>query len=169
MATGRSNQLTKQIGEYLVAAELGRLGLVAATFSGSVPEYDIVATDSAFSSVLIQVKAITGTSWQFDIRRFVNVHLDDKTQLVGDPVLVTNDIVCVMVALNGYGSDRFYVLPLKTLQQLLIDGHCAYLAKHGGVRPKKYDSFSLCSQRATAGLVQGWLAYRTSRQTRPAG
>jgi len=32
MASGRGNHLTKQIGEYLVAAELGRRGFIAARF-----------------------------------------------------------------------------------------------------------------------------------------
>ena len=40
MATGRSNMLIKQIGEYLVACELARRGLVVATFSGNVPDFD---------------------------------------------------------------------------------------------------------------------------------
>jgi hypothetical protein len=43
MATGRSNYLTKQTGEYLVAAELSRRGFIATTFTGNVPHYDIVA------------------------------------------------------------------------------------------------------------------------------
>jgi len=141
MASGRSNQLTKQIGEYLVAAELARLGLIASTFSGNVPEYDIIATDSSFVSVPVQVKATTGTSWQFDIRRFVNVHFDGKKQVVGDSLPVSKDIICVLVALTRYGADRFYVLSLKKLQKMLREGHCGYLAKHGGVRPKKPDSF----------------------------
>ena len=41
MATGRQVQLTKQVGEYLVAAELSRRGLLTATFAGNVPAYDI--------------------------------------------------------------------------------------------------------------------------------
>jgi len=45
MATGRSNQLIKQMGEYLVACELARRGLVVATFSGNVPDFDLIATD----------------------------------------------------------------------------------------------------------------------------
>ena len=44
MATGRQVQLTKQVGEYLIAAELSRRGLLTATFAGNVPDYDIVAT-----------------------------------------------------------------------------------------------------------------------------
>ena len=45
MATGRGNQLTKQAGEYIVAAELSRRGFVATTFTGNVPADDIVAVD----------------------------------------------------------------------------------------------------------------------------
>jgi hypothetical protein len=39
MATGRSTQLTGQIGEHLVAAGLGRMGFVAAPFAGNVPHF----------------------------------------------------------------------------------------------------------------------------------
>ncbi|MGO9001366.1 MAG: hypothetical protein ACLPYZ_05490 [Limisphaerales bacterium] len=141
MATGRSNQITKQIGEYLVASELGRIGLVAAAFSGNVPDYDIIATDSAFQSVPVQVKTTNGTSWQFDIRRFVNVRLDGKKQVMGRPVALSDNIVCVMLALAQYGKDRFFVLSLKTLQKALIQIHRNVLKKFGGVRPKKFDSF----------------------------
>jgi len=142
MATGRSNQITKQIGEYLVASELGRIGLVAATFSGNVPDYDIVATDSTFRSVPVQVKTTNSTTWQFgDMRRFVDVQLDGKRQVIGSPVVLSDSIVCVMLALAGYGKDRFYVLSLTKLQELLIGNHRQALEKHGGVRPKKFDSF----------------------------
>lgn len=171
MASGRANQLTKQIGEYLVAAALGRLGLVAATFSGNVPDYDIVATDSEFSSVLVQVKAVTGTSWQFDIRRFVDIQLAGRRQVIGRPVPVSSEIVCVMVALASHGSDRFYILPLKKLQGLLIEGHRRYLAKHGGVRPKKYDSFHCAiSEKDLAPFKDGWLVeFRDNRGLRVNG
>ena len=73
MATGRQVQLTKQVGEYLVAAELSRRGLLTATFAGNVPDYDIVATGGRGQTALVQVKAIAGPSWQFDIRTFVDV------------------------------------------------------------------------------------------------
>jgi hypothetical protein len=168
MATGRSNQLTKQVGEYLVAAELARLGLIAATFAGSVPDYDIIATDSAFKSVPVQVKAVTGSSWQFDIRRFVEVALQGQKQVVGQPVPLSREIVCVMVALSKNGSDRFYVLPLKKLQGLLISGHRKYLDKNGGIRPKKYDSFhTAISEQKLAPFKDGWLSeFRDKRGLR---
>ena len=56
MATGRQIQLTKQVGEYLVAAELSRRGLLTTTFAGNVPAYDIVATGGRGQTALVQVK-----------------------------------------------------------------------------------------------------------------
>ena len=53
LATGRNRQRTKQVGEYLVASELCRRDLIATTFTGNVPNYDIVADDGKI--VLIQV------------------------------------------------------------------------------------------------------------------
>ena len=55
MATGRSLQLTKQVGEYLVAAELCRRKLIATTFTGNVPDYDIVAISGGGESILFQI------------------------------------------------------------------------------------------------------------------
>src|SRR5262249_39805385 len=65
MATGRQNYLTKQTGEYLVAAELSRRGLIATTFTGNVPHYDIIASNEHGKHVSVQVKASRGSSWQF--------------------------------------------------------------------------------------------------------
>lgn len=141
MATGRGNQLTKQIGEYLVAAELGRRDYVAATFSGNVPDYDIVATDQNFRTVPIQVKAIRGKSWQLDFTRFATVRLEGKKQVVERPLRLPRPIACVMVALGGYGQDRFYVLEWRQLRDILIRAYRANLIKWGGIRPKRYDSF----------------------------
>lgn len=45
MATGRSNQLTRQIGEHLVAAELGRQGFIATPFAGNVPNFDLLVAN----------------------------------------------------------------------------------------------------------------------------
>jgi len=44
MATGLENKLTGAIGEFLVAAELCRRGLLATPFAGNVPHYDIIAS-----------------------------------------------------------------------------------------------------------------------------
>ena len=49
-------------------------------------------------------------------------------------------LVCVFVRLKNYGEDRFYVCPWLKLRDILIRGHKQYLARHNGIRPKKWDS-----------------------------
>jgi hypothetical protein len=142
MATGRSNQLTKQTGEYLVAAEICRRGFIATTFTGSVPHYDIIASNETGKHQAVQVKAILRTAWQFDIRDFVDVRLDGKRQIMGQAKPpVYPDLICVFVRLREYGADEFYVLTWEDLQRICIAHHRDYLARHNGVRPKRFDSF----------------------------
>lgn len=144
MATGRENQLTKQVGEYLVAAELCRRGFIATTFTGNVPHFDIIASNASGGFRAIQVKAIKGATWQFDIRDFATIQLDGNKQVIGQPTKPPHpDLVCVLVRLLGLGADDFYILTWSTLQEIAIAGHRRYLERHGGVRPKKHDSFHM--------------------------
>jgi hypothetical protein len=142
MATGRSNQLTKQIGEYLVACELARQGLLVATFSGNVPDFDLIATDYEGRSCPIQVKTIRGRAWQFSIDKFVEITFDGNKQLIGDKKpLPIPQLVCVFVlAAEKYGEDQFYVMEWAKVQDILIANHKRWLDAHGGVRPKRPDS-----------------------------
>lgn len=143
MATGRTNQLTGAVGEFLVAAELCRLNLLATPFAGNVPHYDIIASGQSGGHLAVQVKAINGFNWQFDIRKFAEVQLsNDGKQHVGErhPEPFP-DLMCVLVLLKGTGQDRFFVLAWKELQDVLVRGYEAYLSKFGGTRPKKVDSF----------------------------
>jgi hypothetical protein len=142
MATGRSNQLIKQIGEYLVACELARRGLLVATFSGNVPHFDLIATDLKGSSCPIQVKTIKGGAWQFSIDKFADISFDGSKQLIGDKKpLVIRQLVCVFVlAAEKYGEDQFFVLEWSKVQDILIANYTRWLDSHGGVRPRKPDS-----------------------------
>ena len=142
MATGRSTKLVGQAGEYLVAAELSRRGLIATTFTGNVPHYDIIASDENGRHVSVQVKTTRSGSWQFgDMSMFCDITFDGKRQIVGrakkSPV---RGLVCVFVRLNTYGEDRFYISPWLKLRDILIRGHKKYLASHNGIRPQKWDS-----------------------------
>ena len=128
----------------MVAAELSRRGLLTATFAGNVPDDDIVATGSRGQTALVQVKAIAGPSWQFDIRTFTDVRYKAGAQTMGQPTTPpAGALICVFVRLNkdGYGADRFYVLRWPELQRVLINGYRSYLERHGGRRPKRADSF----------------------------
>jgi len=143
MATGRNNQLIKQIGEYLVACELARRGLLVATFSGNVPDFDLIATNAKGSSCPIQVKTIKGGGWQFSIDKFAEVSLDGNRQIIGDRrPLPIPQLVCVFVLAPGeYGADQFFILEWSKVQDILIANHRRWLDSHGGVRPKKPDSW----------------------------
>jgi len=142
MATGRSNKLVGQTGEYLVAAELSRRGLIATTFTGNVPHYDIIASDVTGRHVSVQVKASRGGSWQFgDIRQYCDIRFNGHRQVVGKakPCPVRR-LVVVFVNIADDGDDRFYICTWQRLRGLLIRDRVAYLQKHSGVRPKRWDS-----------------------------
>ena len=135
--TGRELQLTKQIGEYLVAAELCRRGLIAATFTGSVPDYDIIASDKTGIARHVQVKANKSGDWQLSIDRFVKVTMDGDRQVLGDhrPPPIPG-LVFVFLKLIGTSQDRFFIISWEDLQRVQIAGYAAYLKKKNGVRPR---------------------------------
>lgn len=141
MATGRNMQLTKQVGEYLVAAELCFRGLLATTFTGNVSEYDIVASDGTGKTWHFQVKTIRGGAWQFSIDRFAKVRFAGKRQIIGKPYsFPMSGILCVFVVLSEKNPPRYFILTLRQLQSLLIRNYKAYLKRHKGRRPKKFQS-----------------------------
>jgi hypothetical protein len=142
MATGRSNKLVAQTGEYLVAAELSRRGFIATTFTGNVPHYDIIASNERGKHVSVQVKASRGSSWQFaDITQFFEISFKGKRQVVGRPKSSpVHRLVVVFVTIGANGSDRYYILTWRALRDMLMRGHKAYLARHRGIRPKRWDS-----------------------------
>ncbi len=146
-ATGRSIQLTKQVGEYLVAAELCRRGLIATTFTGSVPDFDIVAVRPGGDRVLVQVKTIRGGSFQFaDARVFLEIRQDGAVQIPGpDTAPPYPDLICVFVLLGGGDRDgvrdRLFILKWIDLQRVVSTGYRANIKRLGGVRPRRHDSY----------------------------
>ena len=63
-------QQVGQAGEHFVAAELHRRGAYAVTFSGNMPNIDILASDvDQFRTVAIQVKTKTAGTWHTSILR----------------------------------------------------------------------------------------------------
>ncbi len=141
MATGRSIQLNKQIGEYLVACELARRGLLVATFSGNVPDFDIVAADTKGSSIPIQVKTIRGGAWQFSADKFMEIRFEGKKQVPGkklEPRIP--HLLCVMVLATEYGKDQFFVIEWEELRDIVVERYCSWLETHDGIRPKNYKS-----------------------------
>jgi hypothetical protein len=147
MSRGRQNQLTGQIAEHLVVAELGRLGLAATGFSGNIPTFDVLAVDENCRVVPIQVKASTGDNWPSDARTWMDVAVDPATlrqDLRGPSVLATPDLIYVCVAIAPAGSnrrDRFFVLTMEELQRVCIDGYSDWMAPKDWKRPRNPHSF----------------------------
>ena len=161
MKQGRSNKLVGATGEYLVAAELSRRGFIATTFTGNVPHYDIIASDDKGHHIAVQVKASKSGSWQFaNITHFCEIDFSGKRQIVGkvkaSPI---QRLVFVFVHIDAEGNDQFFVLTWRQLRDLLVKKHKAYLQKHNGVRPKRWDSLH-------AGIVESSLyPYRDNWDT----
>ena len=131
MATGRNTQLTRQIGEHLVAAELGRKNLIATPFAGNVPQFDLLVATEDGRAMPIQVKAINGPSWQFNAANYLQIDIKEGFQTVlGPRADIYRDLVCVFVRLRAPGTDEFYSLTIRDLQQLLQSKY------KGGRRPK---------------------------------
>ena len=128
-------QLTRQIGEHLVAAKLGRLGYIATPFAGNVPMFDLLAADKRGYAFPIQVKAINGPSWQFRADTFLDVDILEGEQRVRGPrALLNPDLICVFVLIKEQGNDDFYVFRLKDLQSIFLNTY------KGGRRPKNPES-----------------------------
>jgi hypothetical protein len=147
MSRGRRNQLTGQIAEHLVCAELGRLGLAATAFAGNIPTFDVLATDELCRTVPIQVKATNSDNWPSDARTWMQIDVDPDTQkqrLHGPANLVTPDLVYVCVAVAPPRSerrDRFFVLLARDLQSLCIAGYSAWMETKQWKRPRNPHSF----------------------------
>ena len=98
-----ATKLTGAVGEFLVAAELCRRNLLATPFAGNVPHYDIIASGQFGGHVAVQVKAINGLTWQFDIRKFADFRLsgeDGKHQIYetlypANPAFTLGDVLAL--------------------------------------------------------------------------
>ena len=137
-------KLTGVTGEFLVAAELCRLGLMATPFAGNVPHYDIIASGQTGGHLAVQVKTINGSAWQFDIRQFMLVDLNGTQQVprTAKPVPYPDLQVLLVALANATRSKgRFFVMSWIDLRNVLNRNYRRYLRKHGGVRPMAPGSF----------------------------
>lgn len=121
MATGRNNQLAKQAGEYLVAAELCRRGFISTTFTGNVPDFDILAINEQSQTFPIQVKTIRKGDWQFDAKRFLKISISNKTQKVHGKTKLYPNLIGIFVRLkeNSRKEDEFYICRMKDIQETI--------------------------------------------------
>jgi hypothetical protein len=145
MAQGRDIQLARQIGEHLVAAELGRQGFVATPFAGNVPLFDLLAADLTGRAFSIQVKTSRGGVWQLQADKFINIHVDaepdnegKRNQRVTGLVPLPNpDVIWVFVMLHEKAAGKapdFFVCTIEQVQAIVRADY------KDGFRPKNPDS-----------------------------
>lgn len=163
MANGRDNQLARQIGEHLVAAELGRRGYVSTPFAGNVPMFDLLAADLTGRAFSIQVKAIRRGEWQLRADKLLDIVVgSDGTQEVrGRLALGNSDLICIFVVLADDRRDEFYVFRLSDLQDILAPTY------KGRRRPKNPESMHCTvSPKQLTRFHENWELLTASRRER---
>lgn len=129
---GASNQQVARAGEYFVGAELNKRGAFAVTFAGNMPKIDLIACNQDQSRTIhIQVKTKRGgRTWHSSIV---------DSQPMSPPIDETN--FWVFVDLGDLDKNpRYWVVPDWWIRDNIYATHQAYLARHGGTRPRNSDS-----------------------------
>lgn len=136
-----STQLTGQIGEALVVAELGRRGIVATSFAGNVPDIDLLAYLDG-KTLPLQVKSWRSGSVHLNAARFLKITMEETLQKIhGMDTELDPELIYVFIQIGErLGEDSFFILTQGTLQKIVHDHHFAYLAKHKGIRPRNPES-----------------------------
>jgi hypothetical protein len=127
-----NNQQVGRTGEHFVAAELHRRDAYAVTFSGNMPDIDILASDvSRARTVSIQVKTKTTGTWQTSTRR-------------GRPreenPYETEFWIFVDVGRNPEIRPHYFVVPSWWIENSIHVEHQAYIARHSGQRARSPQS-----------------------------
>ena len=126
MKKGLNNKLVGQIGEYLVCAKLGKRGYIATSFTGNVPEFDLIVVNEGLNVIPIQVKTSRSNNWQTRANLWINIEIDEvnKKQIDhGDAVISNPDLIYVCVALGDskkIEKDRFFILRKKDVQTICV-------------------------------------------------
>jgi len=145
MATGLANKLTGQIGEYLACAELGRKGLIATSFTGNVPEYDLLVCDSQLNTLPVQIKTSRGTSWPSRANKWLDIEIDDVNRKQinhGEIDISFPELIYISIALGAeQSSDRFFICTKRQIQQAFIKSYCDWMDPNDWKRPRNYKSF----------------------------
>ena len=113
MGNGRNNKLAGQVGEYLVCAELGRRGYIATSFTGNVPEFDLIVANEELKTIPLQVKTSRSDNWPTKANLWIDIEIDEKSKKqidkgncnISNPELI---YVCVVLTEPDHNDkDRF--------------------------------------------------------------
>ena len=146
MIKGLSNKLAGQIGEFLVCAELGKRGLIATSFTGNVPEFDLIVANENLDTAPIQVKTSRADNWPTRADLWIDITIDRETKMQidnGNKRIKNPDLIYICVNLAELGSgkaDRFFILKKSELQKICSKNYRDWMAKLGWKRPRNYES-----------------------------
>ena len=146
MKKGLSNRLAGQIGEYLVCAELGRRGYVATSFTGNVPEFDLIVANDELTTIPIQVKCSRGDNWPTKANIWIDIDINDKEKKqvdLGNKTISNPELIYVCVALvepDSVQDDRFFILKKKDIQQICARNYRKWMDTINWKRPRNYKS-----------------------------
>ena len=129
------------IGENLVTAELARRNIVATTFTGNIPDIDILAFKD-YKTLPLQVKTLTERSLQIaDVTKYLKIKREGKKQIIEGLNKINENLIFVIVKIGGkYSEDEFYIVRQKIIQNIVFKNHSDALKKWKGIRPKNPDS-----------------------------
>ena len=129
------------IGENLVTAELARRDIVATTFTGNIPDIDILAFKD-YKTIPLQVKTLTKGSLHIaDVTKYLKIKRDGKKQIIEGLNKINENLIFVIVKIGGkYSEDKFYIVRQKIIQNIILKNHSNALKKWKGLRPKNPDS-----------------------------
>ena len=146
MKKGLSNKLAGQIGEYLVCAELGKRGYISTSFTGNVPECDLIVANSQLKTIPIQVKTSRSLSWPSRADLWIDIEINDKEKRQidkGDRKISNPNLVYICVALNEPEEkqrDRFFILTKSDIQNVCASNYREWMNGINWKRPRNYKS-----------------------------
>ena len=146
MSRGRSNKVIGQIGEFLACAEISRrCDCITTPFAGNVPVFDVLATDDRCRAIPLQVKTANGGHWQFDAAKFLDIQFDEDAELQSVTDIKSIDYPALIHVFVWLGHDhdrpdRFFLCSHREFQEVINEAHTHWLDKHGGRRPKNWES-----------------------------
>jgi len=156
-------QLSKQLSENLVTAELARRGVIATPFSGNVPDFDILAFKNG-KSTPIQVKStkegnITVANVEKDYL-IIKQEEGNFQRVISKKEMPQwkKDLIFVVVFIGeNLGEDRFYICNNSDIQEIIFSNYESSLQRHGGIRPRNPDSRHCAySEEDLSGFKDNW-------------
>ena len=137
-------QLSKQLSENLVAAELARRGIVATPFSGNVPDIDILAFKSG-KLISVQVKSVKTGNITVPIveRDYLILKQEGNFQKVIEKKEMPQwkkDLIFSLFYLLEPWRRQVYIWENSSIQEIIFSNYQSLLQTHNGIRPRNPNS-----------------------------